>query len=269
MFWEALTVDGFADSLEQTKGVCILPLGCLEKHGNHLPLGTDIYIAREVCARAARQEEVMIFPFYPIGIVAEVKHKLGTIAVGSQIQFQMLEAICEEISRNGYKKIILGNGHGGNSTFLRYFAQAMGEKKKDFTVYVYEIWHYTREEGQALVDKHGPIAPGGHADIIESSDMLAIAPELVHMERVRPEESVSLGRADWYEEQQVYTGINWYAAYPYQFAGDPTGATAALGEDVLTYNATHLVEVLRKIKNDDTLPDLFQEFYADSADPKR
>ena len=60
MFWEELNVNDFAASVEKCKKVCIFPIGCLEKHGNHLPLGTDIYIARDVAARAAKLEEVML-----------------------------------------------------------------------------------------------------------------------------------------------------------------------------------------------------------------
>ena len=268
MFWEQLTVDEFNESKEKTKGVCVIPLGCMEKHGNHLPLGTDVYIAREVARRAAEKEEVMIFPYYPIGVVAEVRHKQGTVAVPSQLQYDMLEAICEELSRNGYKKIILGNGHGGNSTFLRYFCQAACEYPRDYLVYFCNMYDLTKEQFDQLEAKHGPIVEGGHADITESACMLAIAPDKVKMDRVNPEESKSMGRADWYNQHHVFTGFNWYASYPYQFAGDPTGATAEMGEDILNYNAENFVEILRKIKNDDTLPNLAEEFYLDSDLPK-
>ena len=267
MFWEELTVEAFAASLEKTKGVCVFPIGCLEKHGHHLPLGTDIYIAREITARAAKSEEVMIFPEYPLGIVAEVKHKAGTIALSSQLQFTVLEAIFDEIARNGYKKILIGNGHGGNENFLRYFAQAMLEKEKDYTVYVYDLYRLTPEQEKALCEKYGPPAPGGHADVIESSDMLAIRPDLVHMELADAAEAVYLGRAAWYENAGVFTGINWYASFPHQAAGDPSLATGAYGEDILNYNAENLIAVLKKLKEDDTLPQLFSEFYSSHAHP--
>ena len=248
MFWEELNVNGFVDAVQKTKGVCIFPIGCLEKHGNHLPLGTDIYIARDIAARAAKLEEVMIFPSYPLGIVAEVKHKAGTIAISSQLQFQVLEAIFDEISRNGFTKIIIANGHGGNINFLSYFAQAMLEKKKDYTVYVYDAWYLLPEQEKIMLEKYGPIPEGGHADHTETSQIMAIHPELVHMELVNPDESRSLGRADWYWQHGVYTGINWYASYPHQFAGDPTAASAELGEDVLTFNAKNMAVIVKNIK---------------------
>ena len=106
MFWEKITVNEFAAARESCGKVCFIPIGCLEKHGNHLPLGTDILTARTVAARAAEIEDVMIFPYLPFGIVSEVKHKLGTIALSSQLQYDMLEELCDEIARNGFTKIL-------------------------------------------------------------------------------------------------------------------------------------------------------------------
>lgn len=78
MFWEQITVDQFAAARETCGGVCVIPIGCLEKHGNQLPLGTDILTARTAAALAAgKKSEVMIFPYLPFGIVSEVKHKLA------------------------------------------------------------------------------------------------------------------------------------------------------------------------------------------------
>ena len=268
MFWEELNVNGFVEAREKTGGVCLFPIGCLEKHGSHLPLGTDIYIAREIAARAAALEEVVIFPYYPLGIVAEVKHKAGTIAISSQLQFQVMEAIFDEIARNGFKKIIIGNGHGGNNNFLSYFAQAMLEKKKDYTVYVCDLWVLKPEQEKAMLEKYGPTPDGGHADHSETSNIMACRPDLVHMDLLNPDECNSLGRADWYWQHGVYTGINWYASYPHQIAGDPSASTAEYGEDQLIYCAQNVAEIIKKIKEDNTLPELFAEFYAQHGSPQ-
>lgn len=268
MYWEEVNVNRFKEAVEAVKGVCIFTIGCLEKHGNQLPLGTDILTSREIARRAAELEEVMIFPSWPLGIVAEVKHKAGTIAVSSQLQFQVMEAIFDEISRNGFKKIIIVSGHGGNDYFLNYFAQAMLEKKKDYTVFNCGQVKLNREQDAAMIEKYGPIEKGAHAGFTETSSIMAIRPDLVHMELVKPEESRSLGRADWYNAHGVFTGINWYGSYPYQFAGDPTGSSPEYGEDLLNYKAQNLAEIVRKIKEDDTLPTLFQEFYGFHSDPQ-
>lgn len=267
MFWEEMNVNGFYESLEKTKGVCVFPIGCIEKHGNHLPLGTDVYCSREIAARAAKLEEVMIFPSWPLGIVSEVKHKAGTIAVSSQLQFAVLEAIFEEISRNGYKKIVFCSGHGGNTNFLNYFTQACLEKKRDYVVYNASCLRITPQQRTELESRFGPIPHGGHADYNETSSIMAIRPDLTHMELMDPEQSKGLGRSAWYESHGVSTGINWYAEHPEHFAGDPTGASAEYGEALLNCQAQNLAEVLHKIKSDDLIPDLFAEFYAQHETP--
>ena len=135
-------------------------------------------------------------------------------------------------------------------------------------VYVYNAWDLYYEQEQALIKKYGPIPEGGHAAHTETSQIIAIHPELTHMELVKPEESQSLGRADWYCQRGVFTGINWYASYPHQFAGDPSGASAEFGEEMLTYNANNLAEIVQKIKEDDSLPQLINEFYSAHSTPQ-
>lgn len=267
MFWEEQTVNSFAASLEKTKGVCLFPIGCIEKHGNHLPLGTDVYTSRKIAELATQYEEAMIFPSWPLGIVAEVKHKQGTIAVSSQLQFAVMEEIFTEISRNGYHKIVICSGHGGNTNFLNYFTQACLEKKRDYVVYNTQCLRLTPQQHAYLEQKYGQIPPGGHADYNETSSMMAIRPELVHMEVMDPRDSIGLGRAGWYESHGVTTGINWYAEHPAHFAGDPTGASAAYGQELLQFQAQNLAEVIRKIKEDDSLPELFREFYEQQSRP--
>ncbi|MBK7477466.1 MAG: creatininase family protein [Haliscomenobacter sp.] len=62
MNWQDLTGNEFIKAVEISEKVCLLPLSCIERHGNHLPLGTDMFIARELCERVAKEESVVIFP---------------------------------------------------------------------------------------------------------------------------------------------------------------------------------------------------------------
>src|ERR1700737_2639524 len=82
--WEELTAQDFVKAMEQSKGVCLLPFGILEKHGPAGPLGTDLINVRYVSTLAARQEYVLIFPEYYIGQIFEAKHQPGTIAKSRQ-----------------------------------------------------------------------------------------------------------------------------------------------------------------------------------------
>lgn len=267
MNWDKLNVLEFEKAIEKSKGVCVLPIGCLEKHGNHLPLATDIIIARHICEKAAEQEDFVVFPYYPFGQVSEVRHKLGTIALPAVLQMQLLEAICEEISRNGFKKIVLANGHGGNNAFLNYFTMSMLDKPRDYDVYTQNVWSLTAEEYKAVFEKHKVSPDGGHADITETSQMMAIEPSLVHMELLDRSETASLGRNAAYGEKGVNHGISWYADFPHQIAGDPYDSTPDFGADFLEGNINNFLAAIRLIKNDTTLPALAKEFYQKSADP--
>ena len=63
MRWEELTGDQFPKAVEAAQGVCLLPLSVIERHAHHLPLGTDMYIGRELCRRATELEPAVIFPW--------------------------------------------------------------------------------------------------------------------------------------------------------------------------------------------------------------
>ena len=109
MLWEELTSKEFADACEKVKGTCIVPFGVYEKHGNHLPLGTDVMVARKIAREVAKIEPAVVFPDYYFGQIAEARHVPGTIFIAPELLYGLLENVCREISRNGLKKIILLN----------------------------------------------------------------------------------------------------------------------------------------------------------------
>src|SRR5512136_1193148 len=135
--YEELTAGQFAESLTAASGVCVIPLGVLEKHGEHLPLGTDLISCREVARLAAAREYVLVFPPYYFSQIFEARHQPGTIAYGEKLIFDLLQETCAELARNGMKKIILFSGHGGNEHFLPFFCQAQLASRRDYAVYFF------------------------------------------------------------------------------------------------------------------------------------
>jgi hypothetical protein len=81
MRWEELTGDHFPRVVEQVGGVCLLPFSCIERHGHHLPLGTDMFIGRELCRRTAALEPVVIYPDFFYTQILEARHMPGTIGI--------------------------------------------------------------------------------------------------------------------------------------------------------------------------------------------
>src|ERR1700740_1899048 len=87
--WEELTAADFRQAIQQSKGTCLLPFGILEKHGLHLPLGTDLLNVRYASLHAAEQEFAVVFPEYYFGQIFEAKHEPGTIAYSTDLQLRL------------------------------------------------------------------------------------------------------------------------------------------------------------------------------------
>ncbi len=89
--WEELTASDFREGIRRSQGTCLLPFGILEKHGPHLPLGTDLLDVRHAALHAAEQEYAVVFPEYYFGQIAEAKHEPGTVAYSRSLQLALLQ----------------------------------------------------------------------------------------------------------------------------------------------------------------------------------
>src|SRR4029077_5419237 len=101
--WEELTAADFRQGIQQSKGTCLLPFGILEKHGPHLPIGTDLLNVRYASLQAAAQEYAVVFPEYYFGQIFEAKHEPGTVAYSMELQLHVLQETADEMARNGCK----------------------------------------------------------------------------------------------------------------------------------------------------------------------
>ena len=257
--WEELTAGDFKEAIAKAQGTCLLPFGILEKHGPHLPLGTDLLNVRYVAEHAAQQEYAVIFPEYYAGQIFEAKHEPGTIAYSPELQLHLLQETTDEMARNGCKKVVIVNGHGGNEDLLPYFAQTQLYKPHDYVVYVQWGHEATKKVG---AEKNGP---DWHAGESETSNVLVTHPNLVHMERAGEESGADQKRVKLPEN--VYTGIWWYARFPNHYSGDGSTATKEQGEaDVQSWINT-VVRAIRAIKADEESLKLQNEFYEKSAHP--
>lgn len=269
LLWEDITIVGFNKAVKSTGGIVLVPLGCLEKHGPHLPLGTDSIVAHEICKRAAEKESAVVFPMMPFGMVEEVRHQRGTMSISAPTMHLLLDEMCSEFSRNGLKKIIFVNDHGGTGSFLANFSKSRLSKRYDYQCYTW-FKHLLPEQRPEFARRLGmnKLPDMGHADIMETSEILAISPERVHMDRINVDNSRNLNRLGAYEKYGLGTSIAWYGARPNHFAGDPTGATAEVGEWLLETFSDTLAEIIRLVKADTVTRELLDEFYDYSDSPR-
>src|SRR6266849_8343302 len=95
--WEELTAGDFRQAVQQSKATCVLPFGILEKHGPHLPLGTDLLNVRYAALHAVEQEFAVVFPEYYFGQIFEAKHEPGTVAYSMELQLKLLQETTGEM----------------------------------------------------------------------------------------------------------------------------------------------------------------------------
>jgi creatinine amidohydrolase len=261
--YEELTAADFVRAVARSQATCIIPIGILEKHGPHLPLGVDLLDCREVSLRAARKEYTIVFPEYYVGQIFEAKHQPGTIAYSARVMLDLLQETCDELARNGIKKIIIFNGHGGNDEFLHFFCQTQLASPRDYVVYLFDLSDDTTLED--TLRKLRKTTVDGHAGEEETSVMLAHRPDLVHMDRANLESGADQKRLSGLKH--AYTGIWWYASQPNHYRGDGSYGTKELGETVLNLEVGLLVEMIRSVKADTAAPELQKEFFEKSQNP--
>ncbi|OPZ83022.1 MAG: Creatinine amidohydrolase [bacterium ADurb.Bin429] len=171
----------------------------------------------------------------------------------------LLENLCEEIARNGFTKIILFNGHGGNESFLSQFVFRMLETPREFTLYVITLGDYLRpvlssDKWKAQMvsefDEHG-----GEA---ETSLMLVINPALVKMDQLSPAGTPQKRLA----HLPCRTPVWWYADFPTHYAGDAKHATTKKGTYLLNAYTQRVAEIIKAVKTDTEAPRLQAEYFA-------
>jgi creatinine amidohydrolase len=261
---EELSSPKFVQALEKSGHTCVIAFGIIEKHGPHLPVGTDLMQVREMCLRAARREYTIVFPDYYFGQINEARHQPGTIAYSHDLIWNLLQETCDELARNGVRKIILVNGHGGNNDFVKYFSMSQLERHHPYTLYLVDPWG-SPAVNEAVQAKTKSTQPGGHADETETSMIMALHPELVHLEEGKAESGADQKRLS--HLTHTSTGIAWYAGYPNHYSGQGFNGSVELGEFQFQEYAKWIAAAIQEVKADTTAPALQEKFYRDALNP--
>lgn len=261
--WEELTAPDFVKAIAESGGTCVLPFGILEKHGPQLPIGTDLINVRHAVLVAAQQEYAIVFPEYYFGQIFEARHQPGTVAYSLDLQLRLLQETANEMARNGCKKIVIVNGHGGNESLLPLFAQSQLSSRRDYVVFVF---------GLPQLEQPGRPAHRNptdmHAGETETSHMMVSRPDLVHMDRASTQSGSDQQRLAGMPNS-IYTGIWWYARFPEHFAGDPAHANLELGTFDMKVWSSQIATALHAIKTDNRALQLQNEFYDKAENPLR
>ena len=285
MLWENLREEEFDGAIKSSGGVCVVPIGCLEMHGQHLPVGTDTQTCFHIASEAAKIEPVVVFPGIYFGSVPGLNMWKGTIDLSLELRLRMLDELCSEIARNGFKKIMLLNGHGGNCDTFAAFVRNTLHSRKDYIVvsrneYQYGIQRLAKEirAGQSFPELTDEDIRNvlefvdnryltGHACINETSIMLAINPDAVDISRAGAVNGLDRHKTDHLSRKpySIDGGVGfWLLDHPDSFEGEHVElASANIGKVLLRKRIEYQAEACRILKEDDKLLDMYAEHWID------
>ena len=200
--------------------ILLLPVGSTEQHGPHLAVSTDTVVAEELCRRlAVHRSDLVIGPTLTIGSSGEHAGFPGTLSIGTDVLAQVVVEVVRS-SRSTFRAVVALSGHGGNAEALLVASRIAATDGDDLL---------------ALF----PSFPGGdaHAGRTETSLLLALDPSLVRQDEAMPGNTTPLSElaADLRSGGVVAVSEN-------GILGDPTGASAAEGEVLLSVAVDRLVE---------------------------
>ena len=231
----------------------IVPVGSTEDHGDHGPLWTDVYIPSEVAKRAAPELSAIVGPPVPFGIAHDHRGAAGLVHVRLDTFVSVLRDVCHSLADTGFRRIVLLNGHYCNSHAMEFaVAQFLDELPDDTRVYPFPYWAGLKPEE---AEQYLSGTAGIHANVGETSIVLAIDPGLCDMARVRdftPE--IPELRSSFFAILDPL-----FLATPGSFWslledgggvwGKPSESTPEKGEEFLTWCATAVVNVVRDMED--------------------
>jgi creatinine amidohydrolase len=238
-------------ALEETRTL-LLPVGSVEQHGRHLPLGVDVEMPEAVAERVAARTGCLLAPAVPYGVTPHHTYRPGTVTVGSETFRRYVRDVCASAGGWGVENVLLVNGH--------YLAQdpdlevVVRELRTEHGLHAFHVplsavWADAAEAGRTG-------AAAFHAAQFETSVLLALRPDLVDMDEAVPvdvpDESLPLTDYDAYGDNRVGWALSADDMADLTEAGnlgDPTSASAEFGEGLLKEAVDNVADLVAALES--------------------
>ncbi len=229
--------------------LALLPVGAVEQHGPHLPVGTDRftveYIARTAAAEIAAQVPVLVTPTLPFGSSHHHLPFSGTLSLGTETYYRVLSDIAESLVIDGFRRIFILNGHGGNNELIQLVARDLA-LKHPVNLAAASYWTIAWD-GLVTEDAHADAQLPGHSGKFETSLMLALRPDLVREPRPHRDAPRGSDPRSFYSPYRVELHDSWQSIDG--FTDSPDQARADTGErylaTIVASTARALIEFYR------------------------
>jgi len=200
----------------------VLAVGSTESHGLHLPHGTDTLVTSHIAeAVAERVEGLLVLPALPFGMSAHYSSFPVAISLSTETLIHVLKDVFDSLLKHRITRLLIVNGHDGNIPAIEAATREFRTEHPEMRIAVLEAWWVTA--GELVPEGTFEVWDGlGHAGEGETSIMLAVAPELVEMEKAR----------GVVPDLPAHVEVKWMfdELTPYAVTGDPTKATVEKGK---------------------------------------
>jgi creatinine amidohydrolase len=217
-----------AAEIARGRTTVVVPFGALEQHGPHLPLDTDAVLGDRLGPMLAQRLNALCAPTMRVGCSWHHLAFAGTLSIRPETLLMLVEDLVDSLARHGFRRIVLLPTHGGNEGPLR---EAARRSRRDGVKIIVPSLRATVEALLSRARSRGAVPgdAGGHAGELETSLMLALAPNLVRVDMLEPGYTGPLDEA----AVALFFGKGVHALSANGVLGDPRGASAEAGRAYL------------------------------------